>query len=229
MNEIQIYGGIGAEGWDDLVVGAADVKAMLDEIGDAEKITVRLNSPGGDVFEGIAIYNLLTQHSAEIEMYIDGWAASAASIIACAGDTVVMGTGAQIMIHNPWTIVMGEAKDFRAEAAVLDGVKESLIEIYQSRVKATSDDLSAWMDSEKWIRTAEAQEIGFADETTESIKNLRSLSNCKWIRTATPPDADADAVAHEIEKVKLSACIDSRSVHLDYLAQTQRIAVNAKI
>jgi len=228
MNEIQIYGGIGADGWED-VVGAADVKAMLDEIGEVDKITVRLNSPGGDVFEGIAIYNLLAQNPAEIELYIDGWAASAASIIACAGDSVIMGTGAQIMIHNPWTITMGEASDFRAEADVLDGVKESLIEIYQTKVKSTHKQLSDWMDSEKWIRTAEAQELGFATSTTKEVKNLRSLSNCRWIKNAE--ELEVLPPVEEVGAVQLSRADNPRDVHLhylDFLAQSQRIQLSRK-
>lgn len=160
--EILIYDEIGY--WD---INAKDLARDLKDIGNVSNIDVRINSPGGSVFDGTAIYNLLKNHNAEVTVYIDGLAASIASVIAMAGDKIVMAENALMMIHNPWSGVWGEADDMRKEAEVLDKIKDSIIATYVSRTGKTADELSAMMDEETWLDATEAVELGFADETTE--------------------------------------------------------------
>ena len=156
---ITIYDEIGYWG-----ITASDVRRELDAI-TASNITVRLNSPGGDVFDGIAIYNDLLGHDANVNIEITGLAASAASIIAMAGDTVRIAQSAFIMVHNAWGVVFGNKHDMNEFADVLARIDESLAKVYAAR----TDDLDlseivAMMDAETWLSAEDAIADGFADE-----------------------------------------------------------------
>lgn len=168
--DLYIYGDIGP--WDDWgQVSAKSVIAAIKEIGQAETLNIRVNSVGGDVFEGIAIYRQLTQYSGNVVVHIDGIAASIASIIAMAGNTVKMGDNAQIMIHNPSGVIGG---DHRAIAKYLDllvKTKETLVDTYRKKTKTSRDTLSAWMDDETWFRAADALKYGFVDEVVGSTED----------------------------------------------------------
>lgn len=156
--EIFIFDEIGYWG-----ITAADFAKSLKDI-DAKTINVRINSPGGSVFDGFAIYNALVQKDAEIVVIVDGWAASIASVIMCAGDVIKIGEAAQVMIHEPWGIVIGSAADMRMEADVLDGLESAIVDIYEARTGADRDDLTAWVKAETWFKGSAAVEAGFADE-----------------------------------------------------------------
>lgn len=131
---------------------------------DASTIHLRVNSPGGDVFDGVAIHNALRQHDAEVITHIDGLAASIASVIALAGDEVRMAPNAFFMIHNPWGITIGDAELHRKMAGTLDKIAEGAIaSTYQAKTGLDLETIETWMDEETWFNAAEAEDAGFAD------------------------------------------------------------------
>ena len=127
-------------------------------------ITVWINSPGGDVFAAAQIYNMLRDYKGSVTVKIDGLAASAASVIAMAGDTVCVSPLAMMMIHNPATLAMGEAKDMQKAISMLNEVKESILNAYEAKTGLTRAKLSHMMDDETWFNAKKAVELGFADK-----------------------------------------------------------------
>ena len=159
---ISILDVIGDDIWSGGGVTANRISAALRSIG-SQDITVRINSPGGDMFEGIAIYNLLRAHPAKVTVEVLGWAASAASIIAMAGDEIRMGLGSFMMVHNAWGIVIGNRHDMREAAILFDQFDAALADIYQARTGMTRTDIEQLMDAETFMTAAQAVEHGFAD------------------------------------------------------------------
>lgn len=160
--EITIYGVIGSSWWDDSV-SASDIDEALQSItGD---IVINLNSPGGDAFDGIAIYNRLKKHDGKVTINVDGWACSAASVIACAADELNMGLGAMFMIHEASTIVWGSKKDMRKEADVLENLEDGIIDIYMTKANVSREEIRNMVDEETWFSAQKAVEIGFATGT----------------------------------------------------------------
>lgn len=159
---ITIYDVIGEDWWTGGGFTAKRAAAALRSIG-ARDVTVNLNSPGGDMFEGIAIYNMLAAHSGKVTVNVMGLAASAASIIAMAGDAIAMGTGSQMMIHNAWGVVIGNAHDMRTAADIFDGFDASLADIYHVRTGMKTGDIAALMNAETFMNAADAIKRGFAD------------------------------------------------------------------
>lgn len=156
-NELVIEGVIGPY-WAD--VSSADVRRQLaDKKGD---LTVYLNSVGGDVSDGLSIMNQLIRYDGTVTMHVDGLAASIASVVLMAGDEIVMGTGSQIMIHDPWTITMGDEAEHLRAADALKSAKVSLIEAYGRRV-SDSESVESAMAAETWFTATEAVEFGLAD------------------------------------------------------------------
>lgn len=156
-SELMLYGEIG---WD---IYSEDV---IDTLRDLESVrgdlTVRINSPGGALFEGMAIFNALKQHPRTVVAQVDGIAASAASIIALSGERLLMGEGTYFMIHDPWSVVLGNADTLRKEAGVLDMIADDMAGIYAKRSGKTSEDTRALMREETWFTAAGAVENGFA-------------------------------------------------------------------
>lgn len=148
-------------------VSAADLAAQLSAI-TAPKIQLRINCPGGDVFEARAMMTLLTEHSAEITAKVDGVAASAASVLILAASSVEVAEGAFIMIHNAWSFTMGDAEDLRATAAILDQVDASLVKDYADKTGKPVAEIQAWMRAETWFTAQEAVDAGFADAIAPS-------------------------------------------------------------
>ncbi len=158
---IRMYGPIDSWGgfWG---ISTKDVGQVLDALSDSvTQIILRINSPGGEVFEGVSILNMLRAHKASVTAVVDGLAASAASVIAAGCDEAVMSPGTQMMIHSPWVFTLGTAVDLRKTAAKLDGIEASLIEIYQG--KAGDADWKGLLAEETWYTAAEAVEAGLAD------------------------------------------------------------------
>lgn len=164
--EILIYGDIGCGPWDESGVDAKKFAEELNKLNGVKEITVRLNSPGGYVSHGIAIYNSLKQHKAKITVQIDAMAISIATIIAMAGDTVTMAANGLFMIHDPSALCIGTSEDMRKEADVMDKMKTLMVETYAKRAKLTPDELSAAMKAETWYTAAEAMAAGFVDSIT---------------------------------------------------------------
>jgi ATP-dependent protease ClpP protease subunit len=160
--EVWIYDAIGADFFGD-GVSAKSFAAELKGI-DAEQIVLHLNTPGGDAFQGLAIYNALKDHPAKVTVSVDGLAASAGSFIAQAGDRIRMNRGAQMMIHDAAGFAMGNAADMTKLAEVLDKTSTSLAEIYASRAGGTVDDWREAMRAESWYTATEAVDAGLADE-----------------------------------------------------------------
>ena len=128
----------------------------------SDTITLRINSDGGEIFDAIAIYNYLKNK--DVHVVIDGICASAASIVAMSGKTITMKQGSMMMIHNPLTIAIGESEYLRAQADILDKLKESMVSIYMTRTGKTHDEIVSMMDSESWMNELEAVAAGFADD-----------------------------------------------------------------
>ncbi len=160
--ELFIYDVIGADWFGG--ISAKDVARALESLRGVEQLNIYINSPGGDVFDGVAIYNQIRRFEGKKTVFVDGLAASAASVIALAGDTVITAQNAMWMIHHPWTIALGSAPDFRKVADELDKISGVLIETYAARTKQTPKDIRAWMDDETWMTADEAMERGFTDE-----------------------------------------------------------------
>lgn len=159
--EVYIYDRIGA-GWFDEGVGAKEFAADMAKI-TTPNVSLRINSPGGSVFDGVAIFNAIDRHTAHVTTHIDGVAASIASVIALAGDEVIMSEGSLFMVHNPWGAAMGEAKDMRKTADTLDKIRGTLLNTYRDRSWLTEAEVSDAMDAETWYTADEAQAAGFVD------------------------------------------------------------------
>ncbi|WP_075223194.1 head maturation protease, ClpP-related [Acuticoccus yangtzensis] len=163
--EVAIYDEIGAFG--------ISAKTFLDELGalpDEQRITLRINSPGGSVFDAVAIHNALKRHPAGVTVWIDGIAASAASYIAMAGDEVVMPANAFLMIHDPSGMVLGTADDMRAMAEALDKIKTSLVAGYAVKSGGTDADIAELMRKETWFDAEEAVALGFVNCVAEPVR-----------------------------------------------------------
>ncbi len=151
-------------------ISAEAIHDKLKEAGNVGRIRVRINSPGGSIIEGTAIYNLLRSHPARVSVTVDGLAASMASIVAMAGDEIEIGEGAYMMIHDPTGVTWGDAEEVRAFAELLDKMKGQLVGIYARRTKQSEQDVSQWMRDETWMTAAEAVQRGFADRAAPGLK-----------------------------------------------------------
>lgn len=161
-NVITMFDVIGEDFWTGGGVTAKKVAAQLRAIGD-RPVEVQINSPGGDMFEGIAIFNVLREHSQEITVKIMGMAASAASIIAMAGDTIEIGAASFVMIHNCWVVAIGNRHDMAETAAWLEPFDRAMADVYAARTGAAAKDVAKWMDAETYMSGSLAIERGFAD------------------------------------------------------------------
>lgn len=135
----------------------------------AKTIRLRIHSPGGSVFEGINIFNALRRHGAKIEVHIDALAASIASIIAMAGDEIHMAENAYLMIHNPWSIAIGDADEMVKTAELLEKLQSTMAGIYAKRSGKTADEAQEWMNEETWFTAADAQAAGLIDAVEETV------------------------------------------------------------
>ena len=189
VTELTIYGDIGDSWWYDST-SAADIDFALREA-NGNNIVIRLNSPGGSAFDGIAIYNRLKEHPGKVTIHVDGWACSAASIIAMAGDEVIMGAGAMIMIHEASTIVWGNKRDFRSQADMLEELENGIIDIYMTKAKISREEIREKVDAETWFSATKAIEIGFATSTSTTVEdNNEEVSNLKQQVTQLQSELD---------------------------------------
>ena len=169
--ELDVFGPIG--GWEGIT--AAKFKAALDEHGaNASEIVVNINSPGGDVFDGVAIHNMLVSHEADVTTRVYGLAASAASIVAIAGDSVLMGEGSFLMIHNAWSMAVGDTREMSKMARTLSSIDKELAASYASHTGIDTEAIKVLMDAETWISAADAVDQGFADGTFDAPSNAEN-------------------------------------------------------
>ena len=186
--EISIYDEIGFWG-----VSAASFAQDLKACGNnLKQINLHIHSPGGDVFDGIAIYNLLKNHPANVTVYIDGLAASMASVIAMAGNEVIMPENAMMMIHKPWGIQGGDAEDMRKYADLLDKVENTLIPAYANKTGKTPEELAEMLSAETWLNGKECVEQGFADKLAEPLVAMASIKSRKLEDFENMPKAMKD-------------------------------------
>lgn len=163
--EIFLYDEIGAFG-----ISAKNFIDELKALGEIKSLTVRINSIGGDLFDGLTIHNVLARHPAEVTVWIDGIAASIASVIAMAGNKVIMPDNAFMMIHRSWGAVVGNAEDMREWAEIMEKFDKSIILAYQKKSPRSAEEIEHLMREESWLTAAEAKEWGFADEISEAVK-----------------------------------------------------------
>lgn len=168
--ELAIYDEIGMWG-----VNGADFKRALDGFDNVSEIVLNLHSPGGSVFDGLAIYNQLKNHKASVTVKVDGLAASIASVIAMAGDTIIIPENAFIMVHKPRMPAHGVADELRESADLLDKVETTLVAAYRAKTGVTEDVLAEMLEAETWLTGVEAVEQGFADQLAEPIQAAATL------------------------------------------------------
>lgn len=180
--ELMLYDIIGADWFGG--IGSKEVVSAINALPSTIKtLNVRINSPGGDVFEGNAIYNALTRFNGRVEVDIDAEAASIASIIAMAGDEIRMAENAWMMIHDPYSGVLGTSDDMRKQADILDGVRDGLIATYAKRTGQKPDQITTWMHDETWLNAEDAVRYGFADATSQPLK-IAACKNAPWFKNA---------------------------------------------
>lgn len=179
--DVSIFGEIDGGFFSDGVASNA-IAEQLKAHATAKRINVRINSVGGDAFGGIAIYNLLRGHGGEVVATVDGIAASAASIIAMAGRTV-MGRGSMMMIHDPWTVAAGGAEDLRQTADVLDKLRDSLVSVYQAKTGKKPAELRSLLKQETWMTAEEAKAAGFADEIADKKIKAQAVGETVYLNS----------------------------------------------
>lgn len=164
---LSVYDVIGEDWWTGEGVTAKRIAGVLRSMGPGP-VTVNVNSPGGDMFEGLAIYNLLREHDGDVTVKVIGLAASAASVIAMAGDTVQIARAGFLMIHNCWIGVIGNRNDLRDAADTIEPFDAAMADIYAARTGDSLESMQKLMDAESWIGGAAAIDGGFADELLPS-------------------------------------------------------------
>lgn len=165
---INIYGDITSWDWCESDMSANKLSKQLDELTDVSVINVCINSYGGEVAEGLAIYNALKRHKATIKTYCDGFACSIASVIFMAGDERIMGESSLLMIHNAWTFAQGNAEELRKQADDLEKITQASVNAYKSHSTLSEDEIKELMDNETWILPNEALDYGFATSIEET-------------------------------------------------------------
>jgi len=206
--EIMFYGEISEQSsfWSDDIT-PKQFAADLDNLGPVPHIRVRINSPGGDLFAANAIYNILKNHPARITAYVDGIAASAASVVLMAGDEIVLPRNAMVMIHNPMTVAWGDARDFRKIAENLDIARETIIAVYEAKTGLSREKIISLLNSETWLTAKESISLGFADRMDEQMSISACISDKRLIVNGMSFDASKfqhipESFAPSVEKIE---------------------------
>ena len=177
---INIYGDITSWPWCEEDVSAYNLSKQLEELSDVSEINVYINSYGGEVAEGLAIYNALRRHKAKIRTYCDGFACSIASVIFMAGDERIMNEASLLMIHNAWTFAAGNSKELRKQADDLEVITQASVEAYKAHSSLKEDEIKEMMDNETWILPEDAKSYGFAT-SIEKTENKAANQNA-WLQ-----------------------------------------------
>ncbi|MGB5856503.1 MAG: head maturation protease, ClpP-related [Oceanisphaera sp.] len=177
LAHVAITGEIGKSWWDDDAVAASDFMRELNALGDVNEITIDINSPGGSVSDGITIANYLRDHKAKVTVNVLGQASSIASVIAAAGDEVNMGLGSWMMVHQPWTVAVGNSDELRALAGDLDKIRDGLMAHYVARVgEGKREEMLALVQAETILSAEDAVALGLADKLLVETKAAASVS-----------------------------------------------------
>ncbi len=202
--ELSIHGEIGEDG-----ITAKDFIADLRGI-KASAITLSINSPGGSVFDGIAIYNALKQHPAKITVRVMGVAASAASLIAMSGDTIIMPKNSFMMIHNPIGTAYGNAEDMRELAAALDKISAALVATYVARTGQSEAKIKAMLAAETWLSAADAVRLHFADSIEDEARISASFNTARFPERVKAVFSKSAKQSAQISTAKIWAARNSR-------------------
>jgi ATP-dependent Clp protease, protease subunit len=192
--ELLLYGYIAESSWWDDVVSSKQFAKDLKDLGDIKNLTVRINSGGGDVFAGHAIYQLLNDHPANVIVKVDGLAASAASVVAMAGNEIIVPATSFMMIHNPSSVAWGEAKDFEKMAETLNVIKDGIVNAYVAKTGKDKKAISKMMDEETWMTGEDAVKEGFADKVSSDEPVTEPVLNGKLLII--------NSVSHDLSKFK---------------------------
>ena len=207
--EIWLYDQIGESFWGDGISAKAFQKELTG-LGKVNTINLRINSPGGDVFDGLAIYNQLKSHPARIVVDVDGLAASIASIIAMSGDEIRMAGNSMMMIHNPHGMAIGDSTEMNRVAALLNQVKGNLADTYAARTGKLRAEIETWMNDETWLTADAAVQHGFADMVTQEQRVAASFEMLAHFRNvpaalrkprAVPTPARRDMAAVRVQQL----------------------------
>ena len=177
--DINIFGDITSWEWFESDVSNYTLSKQLEQIGDVKQINVHINSYGGEVAEGLAIYNALKNHKAKVKTYCDGFACSIASVIFMAGDERVMSKASLLMIHNAWSFVQGNANELRKQADDLDKITQASINAYMENINISEDELKELLDNESWLTYDECLEMGFATSVTSDSNNEKASQSVR--------------------------------------------------
>ena len=198
---INIYGDITSWPWNEEDVSASGLVKELEALGDVSKINVYINSYGGEVAEGLAIYNALKRHKAKVTTICDGFACSIASVIFMAGDERIMNESSLLMIHNAWTMAAGNAEELRKQADDLEKITQASVEAYKANSNLTEKEIKKMMDAETWILPSEAMEYGFATaigkEGSKSVSQSVKSSLIDLIMICQKAKADEEGESAE--------------------------------
>ncbi|ANS49391.1 peptidase [Bacillus thuringiensis] len=214
--DLYIYGDIinnTAWKWDDSDVMPDDVKNMLGQLDDKSNLNIYVNSGGGSVFAGLAIYNMLKRNQAQKTVYVDGVAASIASVIALAGDRIVVPSNAFLMIHKPWTISAGNANDFRKMAEDLDHIESGILNVYKENLKdgIGIEEIQQLVDAETWLSGEEAEKY-FHIEVVEAKEVAACTSNYFEQYQKTPEKlgfkSKQSVQKDDVEQLKIQNALD---------------------
>ena len=176
---LTIFGDITSYPWGEQDVSAYNLSKQLQQLTDVKTINVHINSYGGEVAEGLAIYNSLKNHSAKVKTYCDGFACSIASVIFMAGDERIMSNASLLMIHNAWSFVQGNADQLRKQADDLDKITQASINAYMNHVSISESELKELLDNETWLDCNEALQKGFATKITEVPDSDKASQNVR--------------------------------------------------
>lgn len=210
MKDVYIYDSI-----DD--VNGISAQDVINELDGAEDIMLHINSGGGMVFDGLAIYNALKNHKGEVTAVIEGLSASISSVIMLGADKVVMANNSFIMIHNPKMGVFGEATDIEAKLELMNKTKDQIIDIYNAKTGIDKEELSNMMDKETWLNANEALEMGFVDELTEGVKIAACLNGLEIAGVNHVPIKLQNQIT-KIEMEEIRKMIDGLMTAIDTLA-----------
>ena len=226
-----IDGEIVTDEYEDTDTSAAGFRNALKSLGDVKSINLHINSPGGSVFEGIAIYNMLKQNSARINVYIDGLAASIASVIAMSGDAIFMPSNSMMMVHNPWVMAIGNANELRKQADALDQITKSSVQTYLAKAGDKLDEktLTQLMDDETWLTAQEAVDYGLADEVMEPNKAVASINKQFVSRYRHVPEQLIKQAEHDDNKLNSEQNLEQEQlnkIHEKALANAKALNIS---
>lgn len=202
---INIYGDITSWAWEELgEVSAYNLSRQLEELQDVSVIHVHISSYGGEVKEGLAIYNALRAHKAKVITYCDSFACSIASVIFMAGDERIMNAASLLMVHNAWTFAEGNAAELRKQADDLEVITSASVEAYKARATISEKEIRKLMDNETWIAPAKAVEYGFAtgvveEKTANANQNARTKLFQMILEAQDEPSEDEKPDEKELE------------------------------